>query len=270
MGRIKCYFRVGALYFKQSLQTALEYPTSLAGWFISNLMQFGIGFAIIKFVVDQFGTLQGWGLGELAFLYGLSVLSHGVSVVLFVPTWYMGSRIVDGELDLYLLRPLGVMFQFLFSYFNLIGLTDLISGIIIFAYGCIRVGFVWSGANVLFVFLVIIGGALIRGAIWLILGSISFWVKNRASFTVLTMQLYDKTTMYPLSIYPQFLQMFFTVVIPLGWITFYPASYLLGKELPVYMPVSMPLVTMIIGVLWFVLGCLMFQRGLKRYESAGT
>jgi len=270
MNQVRYYFSVGSLYIKQSLQRTMEYPASLFGWLISNLMQFGIGFAIIKFVIDQFGTLQGWGLAELAFLYGLSVLSHGVSVVLFVPTWYMGNRIVDGELDLFLLRPLNVLFQFLFSTFNLIGLTDMISGIIIFAYGCVLLSFAWSWLTVLYIVLTIIGGALIRGAIWMILGSISFWIKNRASFVVLTMQLYDKTTMYPLSIYPRFLQTLFTVIIPLGWISFYPASDLLNKTVPFYIPVSLPVVSLGVGLLFFALACLMFVYGLKRYESAGT
>lgn len=270
MKQMKYYFSVGTISIRQSLQAALEYPANVAGWFFSNLMQFGIGFAIIKFVVDQFGTLQGWGLGELAFLYGLSVLSHGLSVVLFVPTWYMGNMIVDGELDIFLLRPMNVLFQFLFAYFNLIGVTDLIPGIMIFAYGCVTLHFALSWLNLLLVVLVVIGGALIRGGIWLALGSISFWVKNRASFTVLTMQLYDKTTMYPLSIYPKFLQTLFTVAIPLGWISFYPASSLLDKPVSFYLPVSIPLVTLAVGAACFMLACLMFLRGLKRYESAGT
>ncbi len=270
MGRIRYYCSVGSLYIKQSLQSTLEYPANLAGWFISNLMQFGIGFAIIRFVIAEFGALQGWGLAELAFLYGLSVLSHGISVILFVPTWYMGNLIVDGEMDLFLLRPLNVLFQFLFLDFNLIGITDLIPGALIFAYGCISLHFVLTWLNVLYIVLAVVGGALIRGGIWLMLGSISFWVKNRASFIVLTMQLYDKTTMYPLSIYPRFLQIFFTVVIPLGWIALYPASGILDKTLPFYIPVSMPVVSMAVGALLFLIACLMFMRGLKRYESAGT
>ena len=37
--------------------------------------QFIMGFAIIKFVVESFGEINGWNYGQLAFLYGLSVIS---------------------------------------------------------------------------------------------------------------------------------------------------------------------------------------------------
>ncbi len=50
----------------------------------------------------------------LAFLYGMSVLSQGLAVVLFIQTWYMACCVVEGEYDMFLLRPMGVPFQFLF------------------------------------------------------------------------------------------------------------------------------------------------------------
>ncbi len=191
-------------------------------------------------------------------------------MVLFVQTWYLGYLIVEGDLDIFLLRPLNVLFQFLFMDFNLVGLTDLIPGTIIFIYGCNQLNFSWSWLSFPLLLLVIIGGALIRGSVWIVLGSISFWRKNRGSFVVLTMQLYDKTTMYPLSIYPKALQMIFTVVLPLGWIAFYPAGYFLSKPSPFYFPASIPLITFGIGIICFLGACLMFWLGLKRYESAGT
>lgn len=268
--RLGYYSSVGRIYVKQALQSALEYPANLAGWLLANILQFGIGFATIKFVVEQFGTLKGWDFEELAFLYGLAVLSHGLSVVLFIPTWYLGYLVINGELDIFLLRPLNVLFQFLFMDVNLVGVTDLISGVIIFAYGCIKLNFVWSLPNILSIIAAIIGGTLLRGAIWLIWASRSFWSENRGNFVWHTMQLYDKTTMYPLTIYPRFLQVIFTIMIPLGWITFYPAGAILNKELPFYIPFNVPFLTMLIGIAVFSLSCFIFCRGLKKYESSGT
>ena len=75
--------------------------------------------------------------------------------------------------------------------------------------------------------------------------------------------------MYPLTIYPRALQFVFTFILPLGWITFYPASELLGRR-PDYIPVNMALVTFLIGVFIFALSCLVMSLGMRRYESAGS
>ncbi len=267
---MKYYSAVGTLFLKQSMQSGLEYPANLAGWLLSNLLQFLIGFATIRFVVEQFGTLRGWGFDELAFLYGLSVLSHGFAVIFFTQTWYLGYLVVNGELDRFLLRPLNVLFQFLFMDLNVIGVTDLLSGVIIFVYGCSKVNFSWTLPNIVSMLAAAIGGTLLRGAIWLVCASVSFWSKSRCDFLMYSLQLYDKTTMYPLTIYPRVLQIIFTLIIPLGWITFYPASAFLNKEIPFYIPIGVPAATFAIGLGSYLLACLMFCRGMRRYESAGT
>ena len=40
--------------------------------------------------------------------------------------------VVEGEYDMFLLRPMGVLFQFLFEDFSLIGITDMIPGLMVF------------------------------------------------------------------------------------------------------------------------------------------
>lgn len=264
------YGSVGIRYLKMSILSGLEYPANLIGWLIANPFQFIIGFATIRFVVEQFGTLKGWAYEELAFLYGMSVLSHGLSIILFVQSWYLGYLAMDGELDRFLLRPLNTLFQFLFMEFNLIGVADLIPGIIVFAYGCVSVQFQWSLSLILGVAMTVLGATLIRGSIWMLCGSTVFWTKNVGRFNVLTMELYDRTSLYPLSIYPRGIQCIFTFIIPLGWITYYPVSEFMGKNQGFFLPQGMPLVSLLIGILLFMAACLVFNAGMGKYESAGN
>ena len=65
------YMDVTAQVIKMAVMTIIEYPSNIAGWMISNPLQFIMGFAIIKFVVESFGEINGWNYGQLAFLYGL-------------------------------------------------------------------------------------------------------------------------------------------------------------------------------------------------------
>ena len=65
------YIDVTVHVIKMAFMTIIEYPANIAGWLISNPLQFIMGFAIIKFVVESFGEINGWNYGQLAFLYGL-------------------------------------------------------------------------------------------------------------------------------------------------------------------------------------------------------
>ncbi len=69
----------------------------LINWLISNPLQFIVGFATIKFVVEAFGEINGWNYGQLAFLYGISAISHALSMIFFVQGWFMGYYVIEGE-----------------------------------------------------------------------------------------------------------------------------------------------------------------------------
>lgn len=260
-----------ALYFmKISAKTILEYPANLVGWFLANPIQFVVGFATIKFVVERFDTLNGWTYEQLAFLYGIAVLSHGISVLFFVQTWFMGRRIIRGDFDMFKLRPLSVLFQFLFAKFNLVGFSDLISGLIVFGYGCSKIHCQWNIQSILLILVTVIGATLIRGAVYLACGSFSFWTKSVNSYVGFIQELFDRTTMYPISIYPSAIQVIFTYLIPLAWISFYPASEFCGKGTIIHLPFPLPWITLFAGIAAFGLACLVFCQGLNKYDSSGT
>ena len=174
------YMDVTAHVIKMAVLTVIEYPSNIAGWLISNPLQFIMGFAIIKFVVESFGEINGWNYGQLAFLYGISVISHALSMIFFVQGWFMGYYVMEGEFDRYLTRPLGVLYQFFFTNINVFGVTDLIPGILVFIYGCAKCGVSVTVFFVLRVIVMLIGATLIRGGIYILLGSTSFQCTPRA------------------------------------------------------------------------------------------
>ncbi len=266
---IRQYRKVTIQYFKISIMSTLEYPVNILGWLLSNPIQFIIGFAIIQFVVSEFGAINGWQYEQLAFLYGIAVISHAFSMMFFFQAWILGENIVYGEFDKFLIRPMSVLYQFLFCNFNLIGITDLIPGLCVFIYGSVKVGFQWSFMNICCLLSTIIGATLIRGGIYLMLGTLSFWLKGVEDFGSLTQELFDKTTMYPLSMYPKALQFLFTFIIPIGWVSYYPAGALLDIDTGFNLPFQLSWMTLIVGIIVIIIACKFFNYGLKHYESAG-
>lgn len=264
------YLEVTIACIKIAFLTMIEYPSSIVGWLLSNPIQFVVGFATIQFVVQEFGQINGWNYGQLAFLYGLSVISHALSMIFFVQGWFMGFYVMDGDFDRYLTRPMSVLYQFFFTQINIVGITDLIPGLIVFGYGCHKVGFVWNISNILCLLALLIGATLIRGGIYIILGTTSFFTRSVNDFGQYTQEIFDKTTMYPISMYPESLQFVLTYLIPIGWVSFYPVSGMLGVDNNL---VGMPgavVITLAVGLAVMLVAGLFFKLGLRRYESAGN
>ena len=264
------YLSVTIYSIKMALLTIVEYPSNILGWLLSNPIQFLLGFAAIRFAVEQFGEINGWNYGQLAFLYGISVISHALSMIFFVQGWFMGFYVIEGEFDRFLTRPMSVLYQFFFTNINVFGLTDLIPGILVFLYGCVKTDFPFTVTNVVGILVMLTGAVLIRGGIYILLGSTSFWTKSANDFGQFTQEVFDKTTMYPLSMYPESLQLILTFLIPIGWVSFYPASELMGIENTFSTRGMGVWITLGVGIATMLIAGLVFRAGLKQYESAGN
>ncbi|HHB1651125.1 ABC transporter permease [Bacillus sp. TE8-1] len=266
---LKHYISVNYYYARLAILRQLEYPFFLVSWLLVLPLQYLTGIWMIKFVLNSFNSLNGWTFNELAFIYGLSLISHALVVIFFIQSWHMSGMVINGEFDRLLLRPMNVFFQFSSSNINFVGFIDLIPAIIIFSYGCIAIGFEWTLINILKLLFSIIGATLIQCAIFIIIGTISFWTKKSSSLTWLTLEIIERTTMYPIAIFPIAIRFLLTVV-PIGFITYYPSLDLIGKKTSFKPIIPYSILTLLIGIIAFVICIVLFNRGLKQYESSGS
>ncbi|HHV98952.1 MAG TPA: ABC transporter permease [Clostridiaceae bacterium] len=267
---VKYYISVALYYFKLSLQKQFEYPAMIISCVFMIPMMYGTGILLLYFMVHNFQPLGGWSFPQLAFLFGIGYLSHGLMMVFSVQNWWIESYVLRGEFDRMLLRPLSVFFQFTVTYINFIGLVDVLVGLTIFLYSCKLINFVWSLHNIITIAFVIIGGVLIRSSIFTIFCSVAFWTKRSESLFLLLNDMLERTTQYPMTIYPYFVQFMLTFIVPIAFISFYPACEILGKDGRIVFPLEMSVYTPIIGIVMFILANMFFNLGLKKYESAGS
>jgi len=270
MNAIKYYAATGACMVKLNLQGQMEYPAFLIGWLLANALQFAAGIGMMWVITNQFSDVNGWNFGHIAFMYGIAVISHGLAVVLFIQTWNIDWFVINGDFDRMLLRPMNMYFQFCFFYINLIGLTDMIPGIIIFIFGVVATGFSFSLGGVFALLLVLVGATMIRGGLFTITGSIGFWTKNTGNLTEVVHNLSTRTNMYPLTIFNWATQAVLTFLLPLGFIAFYPAGYFLDMDMGFNVPGYIPLWVFLVGVVCILLGRALFNAGLRYYDSTGN
>ena len=70
--------------------------------------------------------------------------------------------------------------------------------------------------------------------------------------------------------YPESMQFILTYLIPVGWVSFYPASAMLGIQNGVCSGIFVPFITLAVGVIVMLIAGAYFTAGLRKYESAGN
>lgn len=264
------HLSVAALYGRLSVQRQLEYPLSFFSIVVSlgsTYIWIGVTLGVL---VERFQPLSGWTFPQLAFLYGLSLISRGVMSILSFQSRLIDRFVTRGEFDLLLLRPLQVTFHFSFNNINLVGFLHLGIGSGYFLYGARLAGLAWTPGNLVEVALVILGGTLIYWSYLTTISAIAFWTMRSQPLVDASMELMARGTWYPLTVYPWPLQALLTFVLPLGFIAFYPACDFLGQSDNTSLPLGVALWTPAVGVAMLLLALLVFAAGLRRYESAGS
>jgi len=71
-------------------------------------------------------------------------------------------------------------------------------------------------------------------------------------------------------IYEAWMRSVFTFVIPMAFINYYPALYLLGKPDPTGMPAWLPFIAPLVALLVFAVAVRVWRVGVQHYQSTGS
>ncbi|MHB1393053.1 MAG: hypothetical protein ACYCYE_08255 [Clostridia bacterium] len=85
--RFRYYVSITKCYLRLSLQKQFEYLFDIICCFVMIPMMYGTGLLLLYFMVSNYQPLSEWPFPQLAFLYGLGDLSHGLMMVFSVQNW---------------------------------------------------------------------------------------------------------------------------------------------------------------------------------------
>ncbi len=266
MDNFSIYFRL--VY--AAIKSKMEYKFTF-GFFVFAIIIFYMGqLGVILVIMNKFKTINGWTLGEMAFLYGLLVFSQGITYLVFNALNHFERFIIQGEFDRVLIRPLNPLIQVLCSNLQISSIAHFIIGITAIFFGSISAGLEWSFGKLFFLALVIGGAVLILGGIRIIVSAVAFWtIRNRILVQIFVYNS-KEFILYPVSIYNQWVQWFLTFIFPLAFINFYPAGYFLHKSDQFIFNPILQFMTPAIGLIIFTLSLLIWSYGINRYQSTGN
>ena len=262
------YRRLIGARVRSQMQYKFSFAADLVSTFLGTFAEFG---AIAIFYLN-FPAIGGWTLGEVAILYGMSAISFSLAELVVSGFDNFPLVIRQGDFDKVLIRPLPSFFQVLASEITLRRLGRLSQGVLALglAVTLTDVQATWTVVHWLALSFFAVGGSLFFSGLLIIGATFSFWTVE--SLEVMNILTYGGTEMtsYPMHIYQGWLRRFFTYVVPMAFVNYYPALWLLGKPDPMGLPpwtawLSLP----VCGAL-FAISIAFWHFGVRHYSSTGS
>ncbi len=254
------------------LRSQVQYRVSFVMDLLATGLIVALEFGSLALVMQRFETIQGWTIGEVAFLYGLVEIAFGIMDMLFsgFDPAHFGQQVRRGTFDQLLLRPIPITVQVLGSEFALRRLAKIAVGMGIFALALGQVGVAWTAVKLLYLPVVLVSMVCFFGGLFIIGATITFWTVE--SIEVMNILTYggSLTISYPMSIYQDGLRRFFTYVVPAIFLNYYPALYFLDKPDPFGFPPFAPFLAPVVGVGMLAVALWFWRFGIAHYQSTGT
>ncbi len=262
------YWRLVSARIRSQMQYRLSFLADVLSTFLGTFVEFG---AIAIFYLN-FPSIGGWTLGEVALLYGMSAISFASAELLVSGFDSFPLVIRGGEFDRVLVRPLGAFFQVLASEFALRRLGRFSQGVVALLFALALTGVVrsWTAVHWIGLSLFALGGTLFFSGLFVIGATYSFWTVE--SLEIMNIVTYGGTEMtsYPMHIYQDWIRRFFTFIIPMAFVNYYPALWLLGKPDPMGLPTWTAWLAPPACAAVFAASVAFWGFGIRHYTSTGS
>ncbi|KPC83153.1 transporter [Streptomyces sp. NRRL WC-3753] len=252
------------------IRSTMAYRTSFALTTVGNFAMTALDFVAILLMFSRVDALGGWSLPEVAFLYGLSGVSFGLADLAIGSMERLGRRVRDGTLDTLLVRPVPVLAQVAADRFALRRLGRVLQGLLVLGYALVVLDVDWTAGKLLLMPVALLSGAGIFCAVFVAAGAFQFAAQDASE--VANAFTYGGTTMlqYPPTVFALDLVRGATFVVPLAFVNWLPASYLLGRPYPLDLPEWVAFTPPLAAVACCALAGLAWRAGLRSYRSTGS
>ena len=252
-------------FFKVNVQMSLAYRADTVVNILLNLMWLGWELLSLNIIFNNTDTLGGWGLGELIALLGVFRLVNTMMIALIWPnTEKFNQSIRDGSMDYTILQPVNSMFLVTFSRITVWRIWDLVLAVVLIVVGVNMSASVTSAAQILTFVLLSLSGMIVIYSLWIVLIALTFWfVKFDNNVTIL--QALMDSGRYPATVYPAWLRVIVTFIIPIAVATTIPLQALRGE-----LSVVQVLTFLGVSVLSFLIATRVWKTGLKQYSGASS
>lgn len=254
-------------FLKVSTQAEMAYRANFFIRLLNSLLNLGTGVLSLIVIFNQVEMLQGWDLPSALGLLGIYLLLNALRSLFISPSLEsvagMDGEIWKGTFDFTLLRPVNKQFLVSFRHWRVFALFDLVLALGILGYAIrLMATTITLGALLSFGTTLLAGVTLLYAAL-LAFSALVFW-NSGFLFTWVINDLFQLAR-YPVGLYPGWLQLILTWIIPVGLMTTIPAQALSGQLSPL-----MLILTLAFSLVALLCASWLFRKGLEKYASASS
>ncbi|THA72288.1 transporter [Streptomyces sp. A0958] len=252
------------------LRSTMAYRASFLMTAFGNFTATAFDFVTIVLMFAHVDALGGYTLPEIALLYGAAGTAFGLADLLMGSMDRLGRRVRDGTLDTLLVRPVPVLAQVAADRFALRRLGRITQGLLVLGYALVALDIEWTVAKAAVVPLMVLSGSVIFGAVFVAGGAFQFIAQDASqvqnSFT------YGGNTLlqYPPTIFAKDLVRGVTFVVPLAFVNWLPALYVLDRDYPLGLPRWVAFLPPVVAAVCAAGAGLAWRAGLRAYRSTGS
>jgi ABC-2 type transport system permease protein len=257
--------RLGWLFFRVGSMNELQYRANFFIQLLQSAVSVVTAIVVLKLVYAQTDSLNGWSQSELLVVMGIQILLGGVIRTTIQPNMQrLMEEVRDGKLDFALTKPEDSQVLVSIRDVQIWRSVDVVAGSIVVGYGLSGLEHTVSAGDGLLFLVMLAVGAVTIYCFWLVIATLAFWIVNVWSI----MELFDgvyQTGRWPVSIYPIWLRLGVTFLIPIAFAITVPAEAATGR-------LDWPTVALAGGfcVVLFGLTRWWWGFGLRRYSGASA
>ena len=259
------YFRLLGVFYKAALLTDLEYRANFAINALLSLI--GISWSVAGVAIFFLHTdeIRGWRFNELMIVLGLFLTFLGLVEMLLVPNVQdLMEHIRLGTMDFILTKPINSQFHASLRRINIWRGIDILLGLGVGAYGMAQLAEWPSLVRFLLFIILCLCGIVILYSLVMLLVTSAFWFVQLENVMELLYTFFEAGR-FPITIFPTWVRILLTFVVPIAFITTVPASVLLGRLGGVFVLYSLGVTAALCTV-----SVLFWRYAVRHYSSASS
>ena len=258
--------RLYGRYIATSIRSQRQYPASFIATSIGAFASTITDFIGIWALFARFRHLEGWRFAEVALLYGVVSVAFALADSLTRGFDLFGEQFVKtGDFDRLLVRPRSTILQLLGYELRVTRIGRLAQGMLAWAIGVHLLQLDWTITSWAILMFAVAGGIALFAGILILQATLAFW-------TVESLEIANALTyggveagQYPLDVYARWFRDFLVFVVPIGCISYFPVSVVLGR-----VGYAAYAFTPVLGFAFFGVALWVWKFGVRRYTSTGS
>jgi ABC-2 type transport system permease protein len=258
--------RIAGIRLRGQMQYRASFWMQIVGNFLVNSVEIAVTWSLFQ----HFDNLGGWSLEEIIMLHGLAMVMFALGDTVSNGIQTVPGMIREGTFDRTLLRPMSVYLQSLVNEVSLRHLGQLTQGLILLGVGLAIAPIEWSAGRIVYLPVIIVSGAIFFVALFAVEAILAFWTVNGIEAVNALTYGGSDLGQYPLHIFRRGMRFLFLWIVPIGFLTYYPALYLLDRDDPLGLPRLAAFASPLATLLFCLVVRLGWRAALRRYTSTGS